>query len=249
MRRGLVALLLLGVGCADATGPVSEALPQAAPQDAAVDQALAFDGVDDYASVGTARMPQIERPQTLMMWVKPSGGGDELQVLLTLRRSMESGLVLALDAGVPYVYNVFGPRPLVRAPAALVAERWQHFACVFDAEGSHLYIDGVVTTGDGPVTNRTPIMAFVGSLDGYTNMYRGQLDEVRVYDRAFSGDEVAALASGQRLEVEPLVLYLPFEELSGARSYDRSGLDNHAELGDGVLQFMPQRVASEQRQN
>jgi hypothetical protein len=245
MRLALLSLVVWGVGCADATGPVSEALPQSAPQDAAADQALVFDGVDDYASAGTARMPQIERPQTLMVWVKPSGGGDELQVLFTLRRSDWSGVALALDSGVPLAFNVFGPRDLARGEAPLELERWQHLAYVLDGAGSHLFVDGAeVASGPAPATNRTPLLAFIGSLDGYENTFSGALDELRVYDRAFTAQEVTEVAAGARVEAEPLVLYLPFDEMAGARSYDRSGLGNHAQLGDGVAQLMPARVAS-----
>lgn len=239
-------LALLLVGCADATEPVFEALPQSAPQDASRDQALAFDGVDDYASAGTARMPQIERPQTLMLWVKPApGGSDELQVLLTLRRSDWSGIALALDGGAPVAFNVFGPRDLARSDAPLALESWHHLAYVLDGSGSRLFVDGAdVASGPVPSTNRTPLLAFIGSLDGYDNMFSGALDELRVYDRAFTAQEVAEVAAGRRLEAEPLVLYLPFDEVGGARSYDRSGLGNHAQLGDGVAQLMPSRVPS-----
>lgn len=249
-RTALGALIgLATVACGEATGPAVEELPESGPRDAAVDMAVSFDGVDDYASAGTARMPQIERPQTLMLWVKPEApldsGSGEPQVLLTLHRSDWSGIVLGLDGLAPVAYNVYAERDLARSDAPLTLGTWQHVAYVLEAQGSRLYVGGVeVATGPGPLTNRTPILAFIGSLDGYSGMFRGALDELRVYDRAFSPDEIAALAAGQRLEAEPLVLYLPFNEAEGARSYDRSGLGNHAQLGDGVVRLMPTRVAS-----
>jgi hypothetical protein len=245
----LGALVWLGaLGCGEATRPALEELSEPGPRDAATDMAVSFDGVDDYASAGTARMPQIERPQTLMLWVKPEaplGSAGALQALLALRRSDWSGIVLALDGLAPLAYNVFGPRDLARSSAPLTLGQWQHVAYVLDPEASRLYVDGMeVATGPRPATNRTPLLAFIGSLDGYDAMFHGALDELRVYDRAFSPAEVAAVAVGQRIEAEPLVLYLPFDEAEGARSYDRSGLGNHAELGDGASALMPTRVAS-----
>jgi hypothetical protein len=245
-RAALMVMALMALGCADATQPSSEQLSESAPQPALADQALLFDGVDDYASTGTARMPQIERPQTLALWCKPSSsGGAQLQVLFTLRRSDWSGIALALEAGTPLAFNVFARRDLARAEQPLSFDEWHHLAYVVRGAESLLYVDGALAgTGAGPQTNRTPLLSFIGSLDGYDAMYRGALDELRVYDRAFTEQEVAALAAGQRFEAEPLVLYLPFDEAAGARSYDRSGLGNHAELGDGVAQLMPERVAS-----
>lgn len=248
------SLLLAGLccwACGQATESRPEALSDPGPRDAPFDAALSFDGVDDYASVGTARFPQIERAQTLLLWVAPElaavgAGAQDVQVLFTLRRSDYSGIVVALDHAVPVAFNVWGPRDLARAEAPLALGRWQHLAYVLDADGSRLYVDGVLAAeGPRPATNRTPVISFIGSLDGYANLFHGALDELRCYDRAFTAEEVAAASGGEGLDdTDALFLYLPFDELEGARSYDRSGLDNHAELGDGVQGAMPLRVRS-----
>lgn len=247
---GLLSIIAL-MGCGDATEPKPEGLTEPGLREAPYDAALSFDGVDDYASVATARFPQIERAQTLALWVSPEpagpgAGAEDLQVLFTLRRGDYSGIVLALDHAVPVAFNIWGPRDLARADAPLVFARWQHVAYVLDAGVSQLYVDGVlVASGPAPATNRTPITAFIASLDGYSQLFHGSLDELRCYDRALLAAEIAALAQGELLpEAEPLVLYLPFDELDGARSYDRSGLANHAELGDGVPEAMPARLPS-----
>ncbi len=239
------------LGCADATLAQPEQLTEPGPRDASVDMALSFDGVNDYASVGTARSPQIMRDQSLMLWFRPeaaqSGAADDLQVLFTLRRSDSSGIVLALDHGVPLAYNIFGPRDLARGTAAVRLDAWQHLAYIVRFDSSELFLDGVsVALANTPRTNRTPTIAFIGSLDGYDDMFHGALDELRVYDRAFTPEEVASVAAGTKPDAtETSVIYLPFNEAEGARSYDRSGLANHAQLGDGVPQLMPTRIRSE----
>jgi Concanavalin A-like lectin/glucanases superfamily len=241
------------VACGTATTAAPEELADPGPRDASVDEALSFDGVDDYASVGTARAPQIMLEQSLMLWFRAEAAGSgadvDLQVLFTLRRSDWSGIALALEQGVPLAYDVYGPRDLARATSPVTLRAWHHLAYVLDATGSQLYLDGAALStlmpGITPATNRTPTQAFIGSLDGYSNMFHGDLDELRVYPRAFTAAEVKAVAVGQKPgEAEPLVLYLPFNEAAGARSYDRSGLGNHAELGDGVPSLMPARVKS-----
>lgn len=243
-------MAFLVTACGTATVEQPEDLTDPGPRDASDDRALAFDGVDDYASVGTARSPHIMRDQSLMLWFRSlgaaSGAADDLQVLFTLRRSDWSGIALALDHDMPLAYNVFGPRDLARSTTAVKPGAWHHLAYVLGSD-STLYLDGAVTaTGNEPGTNRTPIQGFIGSLDGYTNMFHGAVDELRVYDRSFTAEEVASIAAGVRPDdAEPLVIYLPFNEVDGARSYDRSGLGNHAELGDGVPELMPQRIAAD----
>lgn len=241
--RGLGFGLLLAA-CGSATGAPPEQLTELAPRDASFDRALSFDGVDDYASVGTARAPNIKRDQTSMLWFRPDGGDGELQVLFTLKRGEESGFALALDDDVPIALQVYSREDLARAPAAATLGEWHHLAYVIAAENSALYLDGALaSTSQGALTNRTPTQGFIGSLDGSSHYFRGALDELRVYERAFSATEVAAATAGQPLDDSELtVLYLPFDEADGARAYDRSGLDNHAELGDGVPELMPARV-------
>ncbi len=234
------------VACGGAEQHERESLTELGPSDAGFDAALAFDGVDDYATTGSAKFPQIERPQTHSLWVKPEGALAGRQCLLVLRRAMSSGIALTLEDGVPLAVNVWGPRDLVRAEAPLPLAEWHHLAYVLESAGSKLYVDGrLVGTGSPPATNRTPTLGFIGSMDGFSEMFRGSLDEVRVYDRALTGQEVAAEFVGEPAAAEQLVLYLPFNEATGARAYDRSGLGNHAALGDGILGFMPARVVSD----
>jgi hypothetical protein len=253
LTRGTWLAALYGAlalaGCGNATSQAPEQLTDPGPRDSGTDEALSFDGVDDYVSVGTARVPQIMREQSLMLWFRPDGAASgaalDLQILFTLRRSDWSGIAVGLDHGVPLAYNVYA-HDLARAEIMAAVGSWHHLAYVIDSAGSNLYLDGkVAASGIIPATNRTPTQAFIGSLDGYADMFHGAIDELRVYDRAFLPEEIAVIAAGTKPnEVEPLVMYLPFDEAAGARSYDRSGLGNHAELGDGVPELMPARVAS-----
>jgi Concanavalin A-like lectin/glucanases superfamily len=233
--------------CGDATARGAESLAEPGPRDASYDGALSFDGVDDYASLGTARAPHVKRDQTVMLWFRGEGarsGGGALQVLFTLHRSQDSGFALALEEDVPLAYKVYGDRELARATDAVSLGEWHHLAFVLEAEQSRLYLDGVeVAASTTELTNRTPTQAFLGSADGFDHPYHGALDELRVYERAFAPEELQAVAAGQPpSDAEPIVVYLPFDEAEGARAFDRSGLGNHAQLGDGVPQLMPARI-------
>lgn len=246
-RLSALCLAVALAACGAASAPEDEALVELGPRDASYDGALSFDGVDDYASLGTARAPHAKRDQTVMLWFRAEGaasGGDPLQVLFTLHRSEESGFALALEGGVPLAYKVYGDRELARAAAAVNLGEWHHLAFVIAAEQPRLYLDGAeVGASATELTNRTPTQGFLGSANGFEHPFYGALDELRVYERAFAAEELLAVASGEPpSEGEPIVLHLPFDEAEGARAYDRSGLGNHAELGDGVPELMPARI-------
>jgi len=253
LASALVAALALGASaCGEATPEAApEELSDPGPRDAAFDQALSFDGVDDYVSIGTARMPQIEREQTLMFWFLPKPArdpqrDDELQAMFSLRRSDWSGVTLGLRAAVPLVSNVYSGKDVVVAASAVALDEWHHLAVVLQPNSSELFIDGVsVAKGAAPGQNRTPIEAYAGMADGYREPFHGLLDELQVYPRSYSAAQIADVAAGIRTsELDPPVLYLSFNEASGARCYDRSGLSNHGELGDGVAELMPRRAPS-----
>lgn len=85
-----------------------------------------------------------------------------------------------------------------RAPNATDG-RWHHAAGVTTVESIALWIDGVIV---GQQTISVPFVYSTGSafLAGQSAaagvVFAGSLDDVRVYDRALSSDEIRALAAG-----------------------------------------------------
>ena len=59
-------------------------------------------------------------------------------------------------------------------------------------------------------------------------------DEVRIYNRALSGDEIKAIYERDELIKDGLVLCLDFTEGEGNIAYDKSGMGNHATIYGGA---------------
>ena len=84
---------------------------------------------------------------------------------------------------------------------ALPVGRWKHVATTYDGAWLRIYIDGNAA-GSMRVTGRTCVSGeplAVGAKNNPTKglleaFYDGRLDDVRIYDRALSKDEVAQLA-------------------------------------------------------
>ncbi|HET9934052.1 MAG TPA: LamG domain-containing protein [Polyangiaceae bacterium] len=212
--------------------------------------ALEFDGVNDYASLGTAGFPFARLPQTISFWLNPGRGAAE-QTIMTLNKDAESGVLLGLSNGVPTARSAYSGDVFVQASSALPSGEWHHLAYLFDgtdaAPHHTLYVDGkVVGTGTLLPDKRTPNTAYMGSDNHEERCYGGLLDEVRVWAVARSPELIRAELAGEALEQEPpeLVLYYTFDEAAGARVVDRSGRQNHALLGDGLDDYMPRRVLS-----
>jgi hypothetical protein len=225
--------------------PIGEPLP---PLDgAAAGYALDFDGVDDYATAGNGGFAPVGNVMSIELWVNlQSGATDQDFVVLRLERI--SGVRLGIHAGTIAVRRVYVDRVLAQAPALPSTGVWHHIAYTFDLTVNTLYVDGVpVDAQMTPTDSRTPNFAWLGSIDGSNALYRGKMDEVRVWAVARSAAQVQA---DMRHGVDPgqagLVAYWTFDDdRSGGRSADSSGLGNDVTLGDGIASRMPARVPSD----
>ncbi|MGC4063301.1 MAG: LamG domain-containing protein [Polyangiaceae bacterium] len=242
LRRGFSLALLGAVGCQD-PNPAEESLSTAVPPGIAVDQALRFDGEDDYATLGTARFPMPTLPQTVTFWVRTSRL-DRRQALLALRRD-DSGNEFGLsESGVPTLYRIWSNDVVLQGDAPLTANFWHHIAFVRDLSEYRVYVDGALSGQSTASTdNRSPTSGWLGSYDGSSRLYEGELDELRIWSMARSSSEILMeIEQGGPSSDPEMVGYYSFDEAGGPRAYDRSGNGNHATLGDGVTPFMPTRI-------
>ncbi|MGC4088858.1 MAG: LamG domain-containing protein [Polyangiaceae bacterium] len=248
MRAAPVCILVLACGT---PSPGTDGPIENLPPDSSVDLALEFDGVNDYASMGTAGFPFPRLPQTISFWLSAAAAGPADQVIATLNKDTGNGVLVGLCNGVPCARSVYTQDPYVQATSALAPDTWHHFAYMYDGTDSSphhsLYIDGLlVGNGNALPNKRTPTTAFIGSDNLQRAYFKGKLDELRVWTSARTQEQVSAEIAGEAPEQEPpdLVLYYTFNEASGPRVIDRSGRENHALLGDGLGSYMPKRALS-----
>jgi len=226
-------------------GPLFDALP---PLDGATaGYALGFDGVNDYATAANGGFAPVGSVTSIEMWVKyPSGTPD--QDFIVLRLDMASGVRIGMHSGTIAVRRVYVDRVIAQAPTLPAVNAWHHVAYTYDLTNVVLYVDGVaVDTEALPTDTRTPTSAWLGSIDGSTNLFKGEMDEVRVWNVTRAAADVQADMHHRPAGGEAgLVAYWTFDDTKpGGRSADSSGLGNDVTLGDGVPDRMPARVPSD----
>lgn len=203
--------------------------------------ALAFDGIDDYATTGTAQFPPGTKLQTLSarFQIETIKGKH---ALITLRKDEDSGIELGLRDGLLGAWSVYGNRTLALATTAVSTGEWHHAAYTFDFVTVRLYLDGtLVASSTNTPGERTPTTCWLGTLDGVNDLFQGNLDDFRVFKSVRTAEEIANEAAGKSSSDPELVLDLPCDEDGGNILYDHA-LANDGELGDGVDQRMPHRV-------
>jgi hypothetical protein len=223
---------------------------------------LRFDGGADYATTGTAAFPFPADPQTVALWVRvadaapplgpDSGAANGMQTFVSLRKDFDSGLVLGLRDGAFEVWSAYSRRTFARAAIPAKKSVWQYVAYTFNRSVHRLYVDGQPAgEGDLEPGNRTPTTAWLGSINGSSAFFAGDMDEVRVYTTALSSGAIAVQAARGRVrdasieQPDALIMWLGFDEVSGFRALDRSTRNNEALLGDGIAAHTPERVVED----
>ena len=147
------------------------------------------------------RLDPSGKPLTVEAWVLPDGGNG----VIVSHGGPQVGYALALRDGEP-VFHMRLAKQLVSitAPAPL-SEGWHHIAAVLEADKAmHLYVDGKsVADGTAPGLLTRPKQVLEIGLDSggpvgdyeSDNPYSGLLDEVAIYFRALTPQEIRERAT------------------------------------------------------
>jgi hypothetical protein len=246
-KLGAAGMLVLA-SCSSATASRGEdAGSDAAPGN----HALHFDGAMDYATCGTAGVVAGNQPQTISMWMRYASNAGR-QTIISLRRSFQTGVQVGIRDGDLAVWNVYGDDVLVET-ALPSAGNWHHVAYVLDVgdggggtNQASLYVDGNLGATSAASPNYlTPLSCWIGSVDGQSELYAGDLDELRIWSVARSSDGVASDMAGTVPSNTPgLVAYFDCNAIVGSRVPDATGYGNDMTLGGGDPAHMPSSILS-----
>jgi hypothetical protein len=92
------------------------------------------------------------------------------------------------------VLSVAGANRTVTGTSATAANAWTHLALTYDRTAIRLYVNGVLvrsTARTGAVATSAGPLRIGGNSRG--ELFTGQLDEVRVYNRALTAAEVVTI--------------------------------------------------------
>ena len=142
-------------------------------------------------------------PFSIFVWIK---GGAPGQAIISQTDDIGTGSVwLGVDSSdgelmtalAPMQVGRYVPQPLI-SESIITDDRWHHVGFVWDGAYRILYLDGVEVARDtalqNPLKSATGGM-FIGAgknLEPGT-FFSGLIDDVRIYNKALSAEELAAL--------------------------------------------------------
>lgn len=183
---------------------------------------MKFDGVDDYVDILNSASLNFQNG-TVSFWMKTNGvwgtdGGSSSDTAIILGRGDASGSVngfsILQNPSTGYVSaqikNSASTVSNVNAVISLKDNSWHFVAMTMTQTNSgtnHLYIDGIenaLGTNSASWSFNNQNLKIASSLDTWWEQWTGSLDEVRIYNRALSSEEILQEYQRGQASMSPL---------------------------------------------
>ncbi|CAB1056568.1 hypothetical protein D1BOALGB6SA_1305 [Olavius sp. associated proteobacterium Delta 1] len=189
--------------------------------------ALQFNGNNGYVEIVDSDHSPLDVPRDLSisLWIKRTAStpGDEYFV------AKNGSFLWKISNDIPY-FIIYTTEAHVIAPAPLAVDQWQHLSAVYDytQQEVRIYLDGQlsVTQAVSGTIEMTNGSLFLGHPSNAC--LNGLLDDVRIYNRILTEDEIR-LQAGIITE-NVLAGHWSLDDGSGVVFSDSSGSDNHGAL-------------------
>ncbi len=162
-------------------------------------QALAFNGTNASVTIPDTNSLDLTTGMTLEAWVHPTALGNNWStaILKEATGSMSYGLYAnGGDGGtkVPTGEIVNGGFRLAPGTSPLALNTWSHLATTYDGTTLRLFVNGVQAgqlATAGTITTSTGALKIGGNAT-WGEWFQGEIDEVRIYNRALNATEITA---------------------------------------------------------
>lgn len=202
------------------------------------ESALEFDGNGDYVEVPySAKLNPNQF--TISCWVKVTGGQSNYRSVITSRNSsssLQQGYTFYAGSDNKWQFWVGdGNSWEVIKSTDVVLNTWTHLAGVYNGTKLQFYINGTLVdelTTIFSANSTRPLRIGSGTTEGNPRYFLpAQIDEVRIWNRARTGDEIKADMNHRLIGDEPgLVGYWRFDEGSGNTVHDQTENANHGTI-------------------
>jgi len=183
----------------DNDGSLTNMDPATAWVDGKFDKALEFDGIDDYVDCGNDPSLDLPGPLSIEAWIKwtidPSDTSDPWPTIVN--RNDDYGYRLAHTQNADYFeFGVIeGSEGRVQSLTSPTQGVWYHLVGTYDLSKLRIYVNGEFEndadrTGTISSNNAHVIIGDRSSLD---RSFTGVIDEVRIYNRALTAEEISDL--------------------------------------------------------
>ncbi|MDA8763660.1 thrombospondin type 3 repeat-containing protein, partial [Flavobacteriaceae bacterium] len=196
--------------------------------------AIDFDGSNDHITTTIDADLQAMPSTTWSGWIKPNGAAG-WQVIFGMEDGGWDRFLIIENGGFNLSMGLTNGR--WNTGVSINPGSWQHVVAIYDNGAMRFYFNGTeYTTNQNEGNHSSSGMFTIGGNQSHSphNYYRGQIDEVAVWNEALSANEITALYnsgvgldassnSGDYTSSSNLVGYFKMDEGSGTTISDSSG--------------------------
>ncbi len=191
-----------------------------------ISKALSFDGTDRYVRILSTSNLQVTGDLTINVLVYPTNCGVGRQGIIFKHYNNEYELILEPNCSVSF-YQGDGAWEEIQEPSGFNAPQntWTHLTVVRVAGNKRLYFykNGELVGNDdyskNPLSSNYPVI--IGKRDGTSSYFNGLIDDVRIYNRALSSEEIQKLYNS-----------FVYQRYFSVENVLRDALDNISSSGD-----------------
>jgi hypothetical protein len=183
-----------GTAAADASGNGNAGTLVNGPVSTAgkVGTALSFNGSNQYASLASVSgLAKGNAPHTVAAWIRVNALPSYRAWILQLGNEGSGSHHWLINSSGGTQFGVWSGN---QAQPSLPVGQWKHVAITFDGATLKSYVDGTLAQSVAATFNLQGVPLTVAQAHNGENAFNGTVDDVRVYSRALSAAEVAALA-------------------------------------------------------
>jgi hypothetical protein len=180
-----------------------------------VGEALEFNGVDQYVGVGSPADGSLDFGQdmdfTIAAWVNvPDLPGDQYAIVGKGDRGGNNRTLFKILSGGNIIFTLAEPKEVdVNGVENVVDGEWHYLVAVVDRDKFfRVYVDEILDTEGGPsdganLDTESPLFIGKSHQNGTDprRFFKGLIDEVCIYDRALSEDEILQNLAAKGLAV------------------------------------------------
>jgi hypothetical protein len=170
-----------------------------------VGQALSFDGdARDRVRVGVPDVPIGDAPRSISAWIRPTSGVAQTGNIVAwgdgLTQNRRWATLVLMPANGSGDVEVIGEVNDVNSLLVVPEGTWTHIAATYDGSVTVIYVNSLEVAASPPPAGPydtdpgQPLMIGTNTENRDDEYFSGLIDELRIYDRALTPEEVSQLA-------------------------------------------------------
>src|SRR5690606_29832260 len=153
----------------------------------------ATSGSSQAVNLGTpSLLPTGNAPRTIAGWAKTNTTAGDRMIVSFGTASTGQAMFIG-QTGSSLIGGGWGSAYNMTVASFWTVDTWHHVAMTYDGTTARLYADGVEVSNNTKTYNLVLSVAHIGKHVNSSGWWSGTIDDVRIYDRALSAAEVAAL--------------------------------------------------------